>query len=395
MKRVLLACGIFTVMILISSGCGKKEPERIFNRRYLNPIKESRNEAFFYMVRSYMPGSSITLSIDGRIVWSEGFGFASKDLKVPATRFTKYRIGKVTEVMTALVYNMLVEKGILHPDSSVQHYFPEFPVKEFRLTLQNLADNTSGIRNPTEEEKNWRGLNVSLDAGIDHFSKDSLLFEPGYYQLSTPFNYNLLGVIIQKVTGKKFYEVIREMVTDTLGMLNTIPDNPFSVIENRTNFFDHDYLARVVNALTADIRYKVPSEGYLSTAEDLNRLANAFLFSGYFSDSLRLRTFTPVILKNRMPTQWVNGWFITENHSGTKYYFAKGNIKGGGAAIVIFPEEKMVIAWAANLNDEFDEFPLYSISMKFLNFIHGVPEEGTANNRQKNEGPVQDTAKVK
>ncbi len=377
---------ILVVIILLDglTGCSNNEKERIISRKYLKPIKESRQEAFFYMARSYMPGNSIAVSVNGKLVWSEGMGYASKDLKVPATRVTKYRIGQVTQVLTALVYHLLVEQGKLNPDSSVQHYLPDFPGKKYRLTLKNLVEQTSGLRAPSDEERIWRGLNVGLEAGLENFKKDSLLFMPGVIQYLSMYNYNLLGVVIQKATGKRFHEVVKDLVTDTLGMKGTVPDNILGVIENRADFFDHDYLTRVIHAVSTDIRYKIPSEGYLSTADDLNKFGNALLFSKYISDSVKTKTFTQVKLTEGTQTQWANGWFIAENEKRIKYYFITGNVTGGGAALVIFPAEKLVIAWTANIQDDIDEFPVYKTAMNFVNFINGTPEESQKNDQGVN-----------
>ncbi len=70
-------------LLLLSAGCRKKgEPDRVFDRKYLKVIKDAREEAFFYLARNFVPGSSIALSIDGKLVWSEGMGQSSTDLEV-------------------------------------------------------------------------------------------------------------------------------------------------------------------------------------------------------------------------------------------------------------------------------------------------------------------------
>ena len=370
MKLVSWAPALFILFALLTD-CSHTEQQKILTRKFLEPIKESRQDAYFYMARSNMPGSSIAVSVEGKLVWSEGFGYASRDLKVPASRVTRYRIGEVTQVLTALTYQLLAEQGKLHPDSTVQHYYPDFPLKKYRLTVRNLAEQTSGIRPPTDEEKIRKSLNVGLEAGLDCFKNDSLLFMPGSFQFPSIYNYNLLGMVIQKATGKRFSDVVKELVTDTLGMKETVPDNLLGVIENRADFFDHDYMSRIIHAVSTDNRYKMPSEGYLSTAEDLNRLGTSLLFSEYIPGSVKNKIFEQVKLPGGPPTRWANGWFHAENESGNSYYFITGNITGGGAALVVFPSEKLVIAWASNIENEIDEFPVYKIAMNFINFING------------------------
>ncbi|MCD6355291.1 MAG: serine hydrolase [Prolixibacteraceae bacterium] len=99
----------------------------------------------------------------GKIIYSEGLGEASRDLNVPVTLKTRFRTGEVSELFTSLIYQLMVEKGILNPDSTVQHYLPGFPPKkEFKLTLKQLVDHTSGIRKPYFSEKNSQGLNIRI-----------------------------------------------------------------------------------------------------------------------------------------------------------------------------------------------------------------------------------------
>ena len=369
MKVVSVAISVVLFLILYGfTACSKKEKERIFEREYLEPIKNARHELTLHLFRNLIPGGSIAVMIDGELVWSEGIGYASKDLEVPASRHTKYRIGEISQIMTALGYNLLVEKGELHPDSSVQYYLPEFPEKKYNITLRHLANQSSGLRQQKRSETNNTNFGVSISHGLEFFRDDTLLFKPGQFQYSSIFNYNLLGAVIEKKTNKKFRVIISQLVTDTLGLNNTTLDNPFITVKGRTDFFDVNYISQIVNATTTDLGFSLPSCGYLSTPEDLAKLGNAFLFSEYISDSVRHRIFSTDTLQSGIPPNWANGWFINTDEQGNKFYASTGGVKGGNAALLVYPESKIVIALATNLTGNFDDLPVLSIAQEFLIF---------------------------
>jgi serine beta-lactamase-like protein LACTB, mitochondrial len=373
---------VFSILSLLfmSSGCHSgKEKVRIFDYSYREVLKKAREEAFFYHARNFVPGSSVAVSIKGKLVWSEGIGQANQDLEVPATRNTRYRIGQITEVLTSIAYYQLVEKGKLSPDDDFRKYLPEFPEKKYQVRLKNLASQTSGIRPPREEAADIQGFNLSFQKVIQNVYPDSLLFPPGMYQYPTFFAYNILGEVLEKVTGENFNRIVTRNVTDTLKMSHTCPDNPFITIKGRSAFYDRNIVAQVVNAISMDLRYKLPAEGYLSTAEDLVKLGNALLSSPVLSDSVRHWMLTPPVNKEDFQAHWGNGLMTLRiPGTGVPFYAARGLLKSSGAMLVIIPEEKIVVAWLSNLSDELDELPGLKIAMMFRDYLHGNFEKKPA-----------------
>jgi CubicO group peptidase (beta-lactamase class C family) len=373
---------IFLLAIFIGlTNCKKSNTDRFYDRKYIKEIKEARKEIYFYMTRNFVPGGSFAIAKDGKLIYSEGLGLASNDLEVPVNRKTKFRIGPVTEVFTSLAYLRMVDEGILHPDSSIQHYLPDFPEKTAKITLSHLANHTSGIRAPGSDEMEWRGLNVPIDKGIEQFKDDELVFQPGMYSSVTMFNYNLLGSIMEKASGDKFPKIIEKWVTDTLHLENTMIDSPFGTVKGRTNFYDHNIIAQVVNATFIDVRYRAPSNGLLSNAEDLVKFGNAVLYSGLFTDSIKKRLFTPVELGIQLPSNFSNGWLIGEDLAGRTYYGRVGGITGGGAALLIYPAEKLVVAGTINLTSKVEDLPLFLMAKPFL------PEKKIEENFSTKENP--------
>ena len=370
MKRGFQYAALFTFM-LVFSNCEKKAPNIIYDGRYKKEIAQVRKEASVYMMLNNIPGATFAISMDGKIIYSEGIGLASKDLEVPATRKTKFRIGELSELFTSLIYQMMVEDGTLHPDSSVQHYIPDFPISDFKgstykITLNQLVNHSSGIRQQNKNEQVWSRTNVTLQNSIDNFKNESLDSEPGWYQSQSSSNYLLLGAIMEKASGKHFPELLREYVTDTLKLENTEVDNPFRTVIGRTDFFDFNLVAQVVNSTFRDMRYRAPSDGILSNAEDLVRFGNAIFNSDLISEQIKERIFLTTELRGEFPPTIANGWIVQKNKNDEFYYGKVGGVTGGGAVLLLIPDKKMVIAVTVNLTST-DEIPVFRIFNPFLN----------------------------
>src|SRR5262249_55161977 len=93
-----------------------------------------------------IPGFSVTVAVDGKIVYSEGFGYADLEERVPAWPTTKFRIGSVSKPLTAIALVKLVEQGKLDLDAPIHKYVPSFPDKGATITPRMLAGHLGGIR---------------------------------------------------------------------------------------------------------------------------------------------------------------------------------------------------------------------------------------------------------
>jgi CubicO group peptidase (beta-lactamase class C family) len=369
MSRIFLYV-VLLIIIFHLSGCEKKTQQIYYDSKYKKEIAKARKEASVYMVINNVPGASFAVAKNGKLIYSEAIGTASKDLEVQATRKTKFRIGSTSEIFTSLMYLMMVEEGLLHPDSSIQYYLPDYPKPVFNdnervITLNQLANHTSGIRQPTSTEKNWRGLNVTLEKSLDEFKNDPLEFAPGFVPSSSVFNYNILGLIMEKVTGIRYSQLLKSYITDSLQLANTEIDNPFRTVIGRSDFYDFNIVAQAVNSTFIDLRYRAPSEGILSNAEDLVNFGNALLYSDKISDKTKKKIFyTPELSENFQGTI-SNGWIVQKNLKNEIYYGKFGSIKGGGSIILIIPDIELVVAATANITSD-NEIPVFKIMEPFI-----------------------------
>ena len=357
---------ILVAILLVLGSCKKKQTDIIYDSSYIKEIKQTRNNFAKYLSRNYIPGGNIAIAKDNKIIYSEGMGLASKDLNVPMTRENLNRVGDVSQIFTSIIYLKLVEEGILEPDSTVQHYISDYPAADFPLAIKHLPYHTSGIRKEDPSEGEISGMNPSIQKGLKIFMNDEISIPPGWYEDVSIFNSNLLGAVMEIATKKKFPQLLMEYVTDTLNLTNTLVDNPVVTIEGRADFYDHDMLGKVINAPFRDMRYTAPSKGILSNAEDLVKMGMAILESDYFSEEFVENLFEPCDLYGDYKSKTANGWILTIDKQGRDVNASSGSVTGGGAAILIYPEEKLVIACAMNLTVGNDNIPVFEIANHFL-----------------------------
>ena len=117
--------------------------------RVAAPISGNADEIDHYitaqMHRLHIPGASLAIVRDGRIIKAQGYGFANLELKAPAAKETVYEIGSNTKQFTAAAIMMLVEEGKVYLDDPITKYLPETPQAWRGITIRHLLTHTSGI----------------------------------------------------------------------------------------------------------------------------------------------------------------------------------------------------------------------------------------------------------
>jgi serine beta-lactamase-like protein LACTB len=365
MRRRNLTLILVTVLVFFSA-CKKQSGNLIYDKEYIDEIKAAREQMVLYLSRNGIPGASIAVAKNGQLIYSEGMGWASKEHEVNATRHTKFRIGELSELFTSFIYLRMIQEGKLHPDSTIQTYMPDFPEKEQELTLKHLAYQTSGLRETTLEEKSRSGLNTTLQKGLDSFKNDPLHIAPDLYQIKSIYNYNLLGAIIEKTNKSTFRNILKDYITDTLKLSNTLTDNPQRIIKNRSDFYDQNFVAQALNAREKDLRYSAPSMGILSNAEDLVKFGNEVFYGDLLSEETKKTMFYPIPLYENMPSEMANGWMLYQNRKGQVFYGKSGMIIGGSASLLIYPDYGIVIACTSNLSNSSDDTPIFDIAGIFM-----------------------------
>src|SRR5688572_8973342 len=181
-------------------------------------------------------GVSVAVVKNGRTVLAKGYGFADLENDVPATPETVYRIGSVTKQFTAAGIMRLMEQGKLSLDDTLQKFLPDFPTQGNRVTVRHLLNHTSGIRSYTSLGPKWQRvmrLDLAPDSMVALFANEPFDFKPGDAYRYNNSGYFLLGVIIEKLSGKPYGQYLQDEFFTPLGLKSTVYCDQAPIIKRR------------------------------------------------------------------------------------------------------------------------------------------------------------------
>src|SRR6185503_14734213 len=256
-----------------------------------------------------IPGFAIAVAVDGRIVWSEAFGYADLEAHRQTTPATQFRIGSVSKPLTATAIAQLFETGKLDLDAPVQRYVPSFPEKGAPITTRLVGGHLAGIRHYQGDEFTLNRHFATVTEGLAIFANDTLLFPPGTRFSYSSYGFNLLSAVVEGASGENFLAYMSRHVFKPLHMTSTAPDRNDSLIPNRTRFYDRGAAGAYVPSPIVDNSYKWGGGGFISTAEDLVRFGSAMLGPGLLKGATLELLFTAQHTTAGEETPYGIGWF--------------------------------------------------------------------------------------
>jgi len=310
-------------------------------------------------------GVALAVAVDGKIVYSEGFGFADLEERVPVWPTTKFRIGSISKPLTATALMQLVEAGKIDLDAPVQRYVPSFPDKGAVITVRMVAGHLGGIRHYQGDEFTIQKHYGSVLEGLKIFENDPLVSPPGTKFNYSSYGYNLLSAVIESASGEDFLSYMQGHVFTPMGLVHTVADQNVQIVEQRSRFYELAKDGHQENAPYVDNSYKWAGGGFLSTAEDLVRFGSSLLQPGFLkADSLK-QLFTSQKTTSGEPTGYGIGWGIQSGPGQIIYGHAGGSV-GGTSQLLIYPETHVVIALVTNLsNGDWKREEVEAVAEKF------------------------------
>lgn len=318
--------------------------------RWADAIAQGRATVAAVMAEHAIPGLSVAVLVDGAVVWSEGFGYANLEHRVPVTPLTRLRIGSVSKPVTAAALGKLVEQGRLDLDAPIQRYVPSFPRKRWPITTRQLAGHLAGIRHYRGNEFLSRDRYETVLDGLRIFQDDSLLFEPGTRYAYSSYGWNLISAVIEGAAGEPFLAYMQREVFEPLGMRSIVAEHTDSIIAHRASFYERDReTGRILNAPYVDNSYKWAGGGFISNTEDLVRFGWAHLAGGFLRPETVELLFTSQRTTSGEVTNYGLGWQSGRDSAGRRWVGHTGSSVGARAVLVVYPDHRVVVAALANL----------------------------------------------
>jgi CubicO group peptidase (beta-lactamase class C family) len=183
------------------------------------------------MQRQRIPGLSLLVARDGKIVRAQGYGLANVELQVPVKPETVFQSGSVGKQFTATAVMMLVEEGKISLDDVVTKYLKGAPTTWNQVTIRELLSHTAGF---TDYPKNFNFRKDYTEAQLLKIVQGiPLAFTPGSKWSYSNLGYLTLGIVIHQVTGKFYGDFLHERIFQPLGMTTTRIISEADIVPNR------------------------------------------------------------------------------------------------------------------------------------------------------------------
>lgn len=305
-----------------------------------------------------IPGLALAIVRDGKTIKSLGYGLANLELDVPVKPETIFQTGSVGKQFTATAVMMLVEDGKIRLDDPIGRYLSGAPATWKNITVRNLLTHTSGIHDYETESLKKKGaafINLRNDYTEDElfkkFSGLPLDFPPGSKWSYSNSGYVLLGILIHKVTGQFYGDVLQERIFRPLGMSYTRIISEADIIPNRAAGY------RLVNGGIKNQEWVSPmlnttADGALYTnIVDMARWDAALYTEKLLKKGSLDQMWAAVCLNDGKTADYGFGWDVT-SVNGHRLIEHGGAWQGFTAQISRYVDDKFTVIVLTNLDSE-------------------------------------------
>ena len=369
----LLAVGIPGLLVYIRATATKLHPSprdipSVTNSpplpKWAGAVEQVREIVRASLSERNLPGLSVAVGIDGDIVWAEGFGFANFENSLPVTPEHRFRIGTASSLFTSAGIGLLVDEGRLSLDDELQSYVPEFPVKQWPVTIRQVMGHVGGVKAEDVDDGVLTSSHCSQTAdAVKLFAKDPLLFQPGTEYSESTFGWVLLSAVVEAAADKPFTAFLQDRVFRPLGMLDTVKDAGTEPIADEATSYYPRFGPNPAFGLPKygmnplhrfDYSCYAGASGFLSTPSDLVRFGMAINGGKLLRRETVQMLQTSQRLASGMETGFGLGWEVkTVTLAGQQVRAAGHDGRfwvGTVASLLTFPERGIAVAVTSNIS---------------------------------------------
>ena len=290
---------------------------------------------------------TVLLASKGEPLFAKGIGYANIEWQIPNTTTTKFRIGSVTKQFTSMLVMQLREQGTIRIEDSVCVYVAPCPEAWKPVTVHHLLTHTSGIPTYTGIAS-WRQTNMvpkTIDQMVAIFRDLPLQWVPGERYAYNNSGYFLLGVVIEKASGKKYEQALQDMILTPLGLTDTGYDWSKTILPRRASGYSGRGSA-IVNASPVDMQQPYAAGAMYSTVGDLLKWDQALYTEKLLPTAAKQIMWTP--FKNGYAYGWSIGDPAAALFGGHRRVTHSGGINGFSCVIVRLPGPNVTVIVLGN-----------------------------------------------
>jgi len=300
------------------------------------------------MAAGSVPGLALLVMRDGQVVKEQGYGEANVELHVPVTPDTIFQSGSVGKQFTAAGILLLAEDGRLGLDDPLSKHFPDAQPDWRRITIRQLLNHTSGIKDYSDEFDYRRDYTDEETLAV--LQKLPLDFEPGTRWSYSNSGYAILGLLTTRLAGRHWSEFQAERLFLPLGMTTTRVISERDLVPNRAAGYEVDEQGARINQAWVAPGFNRMADGALYfTLRDLAAWERALEARSFMKPAGFEAWWTPATLTDGTRYPYGFGWFLSEQR-GQPVIEHGGSWQGFRAAIARYPAQRLAVVVLANLS---------------------------------------------
>lgn len=295
-----------------------------------------------------LPGLSIAIRKKNEIIFAEGFGYADLEKKMPVTAQTQFRAASTSKAITVTGLAKMMQDGVIDIEAEVQKYVPQYPLKEYPITLKQLAGNISGMPHYLDSDKLENRYYSNTKDALTVFSHHKLLFKPQTKYSYSSAGFVLLSAAMEGASGVSFLEYLQDNVFNPLGMKSTEPDmGKYKLMPNLTKYYEKQNEGYAAIPNPREVSSIWAAGGFVTTPTDLVNLTKAYS-NGYLNNNTVKKMFESQILLSGEKTNVGIGWRVGSDMEGRNIIEHAGVTEGTRSVISYFPDEDMAVSVITN-----------------------------------------------
>ena len=355
------------------------------------------DELFADYTKAGSPGCALAVYRDGKIILTKGYGLANIEEHVSITPQSVFDIGSTSKQFTATSILLLEKRGKLSVSDDVRKYIPELPDYGQKITILNLLNHTSGLRDYLTL-MDLAGINIDSvttdDDALQIITRQKALnFTPGSEFLYSNTGFFLLSVIVKRVSAKSLHEFAAENIFNPLGMVHTqYRDDHTALISGRALAYDPK---ENKNGYTLNVSYfEQTGDGAVHTSvEDLQKWDENF-----YSGQIGGKGFLAEIqeqgkLNSGKVLDYAKGLSIND-YRGLHTVSHGGSWGGYRAELLRFPEQHFSVACLCNRGDANPSKKAHDVADIYLASLLKPAEKAAAPGTASAAGPVLSDAQL-
>ena len=324
-------------------------------QRWSGAVEQARQIVRAGLSEQNLPGVSVAVGVAGELVWAEGFGWADIEKQVKVAPDTRFRIGTASTVLTSAAVGLLLEQGRLNLDEPIQKHVPDFPEKQWPVTLRQVMAHVAGLTSDGGDEGPLFGEHCDrpVDA-LKHIASRDLRFEPGTQYRFSNFGWILVSAAVEAAADQPFLTFMRKQIFEPLGMDGTEADLATEAAPDRaTSYFprfaaDPRYGPDLMREI--DLSCYSGASIFVSTAPDLVRFAMSI--NKLLQPATVQLLQTSQRLRSGDETGYGLGWDLETVQLGgqqARVIGHDGDVLGGTvASLMTFPNQGIVLSVVSN-----------------------------------------------